>query len=446
MGAELIDFMSDDLALFLTLGIDKDRSRIQPLLIDVLRSKILYQSFQQWDGIITHREPIKVHEQLARKTIAIETYPFQADGAAAWKCGGSLLTIRIGSTNSLYHGWVEIVHRTASSTTRRIVRCDKEVSAKNPDNLLPFWGMIRTPTKDNLLKEGSVTSVSNPKRHHTDGRVKDEDARQLYADAKSLLKLFDQIIEDGPEASEQENNSLSKSSDSLTLGSRADSFSSSHQELRITTNSVFKSRKLKRNVSDGNMITQAEDCSEDLQGSDVLLWMKNRFDRYFDTSYAMRALEELGFSQSSLGLAILNKEPTVAFYHDKMRPCKTGANFTRALNILDRATPFQTHRVSLLYGGPFSQKSSQKSSNSNAGDGDQFLLATQASPDFWQFAEELGDMVPVRHLRYFSGGLDTSESSSDGSLAIVWFQCKGNKNNDEGLAIVDSMVMFHTVT
>jgi hypothetical protein len=120
---------------------------------------------------------------------------------------------------------------------------------------------------------------------------------------------------------------------------------------------------------------------------------------------------------------------------------------TRSLNILDRATPFQTHRVSLLYGGPLSQKaSSNKQANANATNGDQFLLATQASTDFWEFARALGDFVPVRHLRYFSGGLDTSESCSDGSFAIVHFNCRGNSNKTDVPAVVDSMLMFHTVT
>ena len=123
-----------------------------------------------------------------------------------------------------------------------------------------------------------------------------------------------------------------------------------------------------------------------------------------------------------------------------------GTNLTRALNILDRSTPFQTHRVSLLYGGPLSQKPTHKAANSNVTDGDQFLLASQASTDFWAFAKELGDMVPVRHLRYFSGGLDTSESLSDGKYAIVWFNSRGHTNTDDAPAMVDSMVMFHTVT
>ena len=155
----------------------------------------------------------------------------------------------------------------------------------------------------------------------------------------------------------------------------------------------------------------------------------------------------LGFSNRTLGsISKLRYTCSQEIHHEKLEPCAIGTNFTRALNILDRSTPFQTHRVSLLYGGPLSQKAQLKPSNSKITDGDQFLMTTQASTDFWEFAKELGDLVPVRHLRYFSGGLDTSESSSDGSFAFVWFGCNGRSNGDNVASIVDSMVMFHTVT
>lgn len=442
MGAETIDCLTSEvteLTLYLTLSNDKNGSRIQPLLIDVLRSKILYQHIYstQNDSAITNCESSKVHKQLARKTVAIENYPFQADGVAAWKCGGTLLTMRIGSDTSLYRGWVEIVHRTASSTTRRMVRCDKDISASNPDNLLRFWDMLQTPKGDLLIEE----SVPTPKQQHQTESEEDKARLKLLTDARSLMQQFDQVIQDGLEANELEN-IMSKSSDSLTFDLRANSFSSNEPESVINTHPMFKPRKLKRNVSDGNIayiLTQPEEKSEPLQNS-VISWMENTFDEYFDRGGVIRELMRLGFSSST------KNRSSEALCHDKLRPCKMGANFTRALNILDRATPFQTHRVSLLYGGPLSQKASNKTNSSNATDGDQFLLATQASTDFWDFAKDLGSMVPVRHLRYFSGGLDTSESSSDGSFAIVWFKCKGDTNNDDVPAIVDSMVMFHTVT
>ncbi|KAK1733826.1 Rap/Ran-GAP superfamily protein [Skeletonema marinoi] len=105
----------------------------------------------------------------------------------------------------------------------------------------------------------------------------------------------------------------------------------------------------------------------------------------------------------------------------------------RSLKILDRLTPFQTHRVALFYGG-------------ESGGSDSFLKTKYASPDFWQFSKELGDFVPIRHLKYFSGGLDTSASRSDGMYAIVWFGNQGGSDELNFPTLVDSMVIFHTVT
>ena len=43
-------------------------------------------------------------------------------------------------------------------------------------------------------------------------------------------------------------------------------------------------------------------------------------------------------------------------------------------------------------------------------------------------------------------GRDTSESLSDGSFAFVWFGCQGGSNDSNDPILVDSMVVFHTVT
>ena len=79
--------------------------------------------------------------------------------------------------------------------------------------------------------------------------------------------------------------------------------------------------------------------------------------------------------------------------------------------------------------------------------GDKFLMSTQASTEFYQFARELGDLVPLRHCKYFSGGLDTSERSSDGEFAYVWFGgCQRDDHGWNDPILADSMVIFHAVT
>jgi hypothetical protein len=450
MGVEIIDFMqTDDLMLFLTLRSDAVRSRIHPLLIDVLTSKILHKTLCTPETVV-NLEPFHVHTLLARKTIAIENYPFQTDGVSAWKCGGAMLTLRIGSRSSLYKGWVEVLLRSASCTLRRLVKIDEDISANNPDNLLRFWDMLRTPAKKAPLTEDS--SINPPRLQESHKIVNDEEREKTLVEARDLIHYFDQMIQNGPE--ESEHLMLKRSdSQSITSDSRANSFSSNNAEKNIAATPVFKPKKLKRNVSDGNIshnFAQPKDdeMQNELERNDVKSWMDKTFDGYSDGRCVIQDLEKLGFSSTALGsLLPAGSSSQQVIFHDKLKLCTPGTNLTRSLNILDRATPFQTHRVSLLYGGPLSQKaSSNKQANANATDGDQFLLATQASTDFWEFARALGDFVPVRHLRYFSGGLDTSESCSDGSFAIVHFNCRGNSNKTDVPAVVDSMLMFHTVT
>ena len=448
MGAEIIDLMSteENLVLFLTLS-SVNKSRIQPLLQDVLRCKILHKRLTCRQTATTNREPLIVHNQLARKMMGILNYKFEAvDGVSAWKCGEALLTLRIGLSSSIYQGWAEVVLRSASCTLRRLVRVD-DLSSRNPESRMKFWQMLRAQVKDDTSLDARVMDhvskeIGSPKN------TQDEDREELYADARNLMQQFDQVLQNAPEENEADQ-LRSKSKDSIPSQSRESVSSTKCQELSTMRSPVFKLKKLKRSASDGDILykliksqTKSDVSLEDT----VRSWMTKTFGKYYNSSNVLQEIKMLGFTNQSVGVTSTDNGSSHAIYSGVLKPCTIGTNLTRALNILDRSTPFQTHRVSLLYGGPLSQKSTHKTANSNVTDGDQFLLASQASTDFWAFAKELGDIVPVRHLSYFSGGLDTSESLCDGKFAIVWFNSKGNTNTDDIPAMVDSMVMFHTVT
>ena len=444
--AEVIDTMSieDDPDLLLAVKFDRNSSRIQPLLLDTLRCKILYKRLyynKSSKGMIANRIPMNVHIQLARKTLAIDAYPFQADSVSTWKCGGSLLTIRVGSRSSLYCGWVEIVLRSTACTLRRLVRVDKEISATDPENSLTIWNMLRDSKHHDDADTVENGFLSQPKL---------DDMSRTLLNARNVIEHFDEIIHSDSQSNELEQQT-SKNNDAIMSDARTDSFSSNQIEQLIVSDSpVFKPGILRRNKSDGHIVHHTNERfmqADSLQRNDVniRLWIKNTFGNYLEGGNVLEELCRLGFSSKCMDATSTTIESN-SIYHDKLKSCTIGNNFTRALNILDRSTPFQTHRVSLLYGGSLSQKVSHEMSTSNISKGDQFLLSTQAPTDFWKFAKELGDIVPVRHLKYFSGGLDTSVSSSDGAFAIVWFSCKGDKRDCIVPAIVDSMVIFHTVT
>lgn len=72
----------------------------------------------------------------------------------------------------------------------------------------------------------------------------------------------------------------------------------------------------------------------------------------------------------------------------------------RALSIIDRIPPFDTHKIALLYA---SDTSSCGNSNDLPPLEDLLLAPTSGSTRFLSFSESLGRIVLTRHLKYFSG-------------------------------------------
>jgi len=110
-----------------------------------------------------------------------------------------------------------------------------------------------------------------------------------------------------------------------------------------------------------------------------------------------------------------------------------GRQLDRALSILDRTSPASTHKIGVLYAGPWEEDSK------NTLDPEAFLISVRScSPSFIRFVEGLGDLVPTRQLRYFSGGLDVSTNESDGRYARVWI-----RNENSKISGSKSIVVYH---
>mmetsp|Transcript_16013 Transcript_16013/g.19247 ORF Transcript_16013/g.19247 Transcript_16013/m.19247 type:complete len:218 (-) Transcript_16013:56-709(-) len=70
---------------------------------------------------------------------------------------------------------------------------------------------------------------------------------------------------------------------------------------------------------------------------------------------------------------------------------------------------------------------------------DLILKATQGSKAFLDFTSEISHMSLTRHLKYFSGGLDTSTYMADGVYAATWLE--------EGqFSAFKKFCVFHLVT
>ena len=103
--------------------------RTQPLLIDLLCYRLttaclLKPNIRSEGGCY---KAAKVHSRLANKAASLETFfvdvdPLSCPKSSAWKVGNSILSLRFGSKDSLYRGWVKIVIRSPCSRTRRLVK------------------------------------------------------------------------------------------------------------------------------------------------------------------------------------------------------------------------------------------------------------------------------------------------------------------------------------
>ncbi|KAL7543186.1 hypothetical protein ACHAXR_012599 [Thalassiosira sp. AJA248-18] len=457
-----------NLMMFFAIGPKKNmalpnQKRIQPLLIDLLRYRLM--SARLLDMSSSSKEnyykPSRVHNRLAHEALSLETFPVDLDDLgspkiSAWKCGNTILTLRLGSKDSLYRGWVEVVIRSPCSRIRRLIKWKKEFITEHPGSFLPFWEQLHPRRK----KEAKTDVISVPESAPVQNTFVRSES-DILANAKMIIARFDSLV-DG--SSLQQHNGK----EDMTAKPERTVSESFHRKKphRRKSKSFFGEKKdgekasvvcssLKRTLSDGDLMAMAPFTQPEIlyeRKRSVHSWLQYATGRKSIDIDLIQELTVLGFSRSILGVPETVITPASyqdLFVHERMTPYAVGPNFHRAMSILDRVTPFQTHRIALFYGGPFSTKRNTRNAKADSkttNDGDKFLMATQGSTDFWQFSKELGDLVPVRHCKYFSGGLDTSESLSDGSFAIVWFGCQGGSYELNDPILVDSMVVFHTVT
>lgn len=433
-----------------------NEKRIQPILIDLLRYRLISARLLKLSATnskIDYYKASHVHERLSRESIALDTFPVDEDdlgltkvNQSAWKIGNAILMLRMGSKkDSSYRGWVEVVLRTPCSRIRRLVKWKKDCISEYPSSFLPYY--------DQLCPESRRKELKLDKNDSPPEYAESKESIAIMSRADSIIARFDSLIESSAEQNEDEIYSGTKTTPS--------SSPTTTQLQRRTPRRVDSSLcfSLKRTLSDGDLLPKLPQqiiAPQENKGS-VYAWLQDATGRNDIDDDVIHELELLGFSRQALGMpdttTASDSYPDL-FAHEKMEPYNIGPTFNRALSILERVAPFQTHRIALFYGGTFSTSTTRKSSrsntttksdtNTNNDDGEKIISSTQASPDFWEFARDLGDLVPIRHLKYYAGGLDTA-SETDGTHAFVWFGCQGGSYELNDPILVDSMCVFHTV-
>jgi hypothetical protein len=373
------------------------KRRIQPLLIDLLRFRLIGARVQTASANSfenKHHKSSQVHNKLAREALSMETFPVDLDNlrrqkVSAWKVGNKILTLRLGSEQ--YVGWLEIVVRSPCSRIRRLVRWKKQLIIERPGSTLPFWEQLHPRTRVGISENVAT-------RNNIRSDIESEGRSKNLARTISVIASFDRLVDGTPaniSSRHEVDRNFQHRNPTATSGEKRD----------VGKQAVTSSSGLKRILSDSSLVSLSTSQRENLcnRCNSVFSWLQQVTYRDDVDKDLIHELDMIGFSPFALGVPVTEIEPTAwsVSGHEKLTPFDISSNFNRALSLLDRITPFQTHRFGLLYGGPFGNTTVDSCNNN----GDAILSATQAPTDFWEFAKELGDLVPVRHCKYFSGGL-----------------------------------------
>lgn len=347
-------------------------------------------------------------EIIAKDIEEIESFSLldpQEHNFGAWLLNDILLVCRIGLLGSVHQGWVEIILRSPSTRIRKLIRLSNHISLPRPD--LPSY----------LWETGNQNQSLNNNNKVQDGDIVYTADTRSVGYAKIALDCCKTVGND------------------VSFHRQASIHKSSTPSLRSFIHTPKKKILPKDSQS----------------AKDTILSHDNSFSQFLHTVFAgnennvkevENVLCELDGSISILdSVSVLAEEPKILKWSSKLR---------RALNILDRTAFLQTHKIALLFTGPtFTEKNSSVRSNETRStemdmkDDNWILNVQNASPLFFQFCNGLGTLASLKHLRIFSGGMDTSDYASDGKFALCWIE----RNSDRATSsfIGKTMVLFHAV-
>jgi hypothetical protein len=379
--------------------------------------------------------PLYSHEALAMEVERMERFEVEKDPISdlpvkgSWLCGRSvLLACRVGSSTSRYRGWVEIVIRSATFRKRVMVRLLSKFSIRNPDLPSMMWS---TETEPPLMDE----PISVPLDQSTDS---------FLENYNTLVGRFDSLI--APSNPDDNDSQFGISVSGRSTSQRLQHYPSGNSISQTTTASTVDERIVDSEnasvVSNQNTFVSADVEKESradalLAETNIKTWLEGVLEDRHSLSDVQAALARLNVSidatpSDSKEVADGNSDdPGIMM---PIRRLRGGTKLDRAVAMLDRIIPMNTHKIALLYAGP-------KRIGSKEHDLESALLSTpHGSPTYHDFAKGLGAIVPAKQLRYFSAGLDVSKYESDGCYARVWVG-----NDGLTLPAAKSVVVYHVV-
>ena len=373
-------------------------------------------------GVIEATDGLKLtyHEYLARETDDINRFVVESnkmggeEPVAAWSCGQTILTCRVGALKSRYRGWVEIVLRSPTSRIRRMVRLPSVVSLDCPELPTTLWS--------NPATVAGVINTTETGNEELLSRFNEPSSAMMKA--LSLIEKYDDMF--------GRPNLDTKSGERISNEDVPAAFVTEHvsSDVQMKSAADMSNYRPPREPQSGSKADE-----EDAVINTVQEWLHAVLRDQEREQCILDELVALGFSPEMLEGS--ESSPQLSGLGGRYLPLERlsfGPNTRRGISILDRRASLNTHKIALIfatYAAPDEAPNFSNSLESTA------LSGSSGSPQFLKFAEGLGKLVLTRHLKYFSGGLDSSGFDSDGKFALIFLDnCDRPARN---------MVVFHSV-
>lgn len=355
------------------------------------------------------------HELLAKETDDISRFIVETANSdleapsAAWLCGQStLLTCRVGSQRSRYRGWLEVMIRSPTSRIRRLVRLPSANSLDSPELPSSLWCDPSTQLPPGKSIQTIVADMQN--------RFIDDSSE--IKKASLLIEKFDALFYP------------------LILLPRDEGPKNSLVDHGLTSQEMNAAVRSGGSSQENTAPSLGSPKASDKETGSVKEWLGLVLKDPSKMGCVVDELCKLGFTQAALGSSQVQVDArfdALTEYFLPMVRLSDGPKVDRALSILNRTPPINTHKIALLFATDAKEHDTPEGLSLE----DTVLSSTSGSPQFLTFVEGLGKLVLTRHLKYYSGGLDTSGCDSDGKLAVIWL------DRDDRFA--RSMVVFHVV-
>ena len=432
---------------------NREEDLVKEILYDVLRRKSNYNNvdYKIQDCKSSHEFNAKEHKEI--QSFPVDNDP-QGEGKLEgyWLYEDCILSLRVGDTNSRYRGWIEFIVRSSTNRYRKLFRLPDGISIKNPQVPSALWstcGNCNTKSfdRDSIEEDSNVILLAKEAIFRYEIKVKQTIKNTKLVHQKAQRSRRSTKIETGGNNNEIMNSThfaMGKQDNFIDVKNVKNEYEcgrlpqnlSNEMKTGSKNDSLSNTKQLRR-FSDGDVSRN----EAKLQMNDVHSWLESIFGL---KSGNLKAIENelmaFGFADSALGISYhpeIQHNKILSPESKSMKALGVSKKLHRAINILDRTTHLQTHKIGLMFVNLAADR--DQSNNEN------FVLNDKnGSPGFLDFTKNLGTYVLCRHLTYFSGGLDTSEYASDGEFALLHIS---DDYNDKGFAkdTGGTMMLFHAL-